>query len=294
MRFYEKTRNFTVLGIILTVCIGCRLFQIKELAQPVEVPKKTVVTKENLKQNLAAQGIKMATVITNDRPNPLTLQLKFSNRGNKYFLNQEYFDSFGELANTLNQVFREREKNGLLIEGTNEVYKIITLPAYQKTIDEYNSKNIYVEDFEKLVDDLRGEGFDQIELDINDENLMRMEIPLITEYELKIKPPENSKTDSKKSVEGKTISGGVLNGKAIDLPKPAYPAAARAVRASGAVNVQVTVDENGNVVSANAVSGHPLLRASAAAAARNTKFNPTLLSGKPVKITGVLVFNFVP
>lgn len=93
---------------------------------------------------------------------------------------------------------------------------------------------------------------------------------------------------------GKTISGGVLNGKAIDLPKPAYPAAARAVRASGAVNVQVVVDENGNVVSASAVSGHPLLRSAAEQSARQAKFSPTLLSGKAVKVTGVIVYNFVP
>ena len=92
----------------------------------------------------------------------------------------------------------------------------------------------------------------------------------------------------------KTISGGIINGKAIDLPKPAYPAAARAVRAQGAVNVQVTVDENGNVIEANAVSGHPLLRASAVSSARNAKFAPTLLSGKPVKVTGNIVYNFVP
>ena len=77
------------------------------------------------------------------------------------------------------------------------------------------------------------------------------------------------------------------------LPKPAYPAA-RAVRASGAVNVQVIVDENGNVTSASAVSGHLLLRASAESAARNAKFKPTLLSGKAVKVSGVLVFNFIP
>ena len=48
----------------------------------------------------------------------------------------------------------------------------------------------------------------------------------------------------------KTISGGVLNGKATSLPKPQYPAAAKAANASGAVNVQVLVDENGDVVSA--------------------------------------------
>jgi TonB family protein len=92
----------------------------------------------------------------------------------------------------------------------------------------------------------------------------------------------------------KTISGGVLNGKATNLVQPTYPSAAKAVRASGAVNVQVTIDEKGNVVSASAVSGHPLLRASAVAAARESKFPPTLLSGKAVKVVGVIVYNFVP
>jgi protein TonB len=92
----------------------------------------------------------------------------------------------------------------------------------------------------------------------------------------------------------KTISGGVVNGKATNLVKPAYPAAARAVRAAGAVNVQVTIDENGNVISASAVSGHPLLRAAAVGAARSSKFSPTMLSGQAVKVTGVIVYNFVP
>lgn len=92
----------------------------------------------------------------------------------------------------------------------------------------------------------------------------------------------------------KTISGGVVNGKATNLVKPPYPPAARAVQASGAVNVQVTIDERGNVISASAVSGHPLLRASAVNAARASKFSPTMLSGQPVKVTGVIVYNFVP
>lgn len=91
----------------------------------------------------------------------------------------------------------------------------------------------------------------------------------------------------------KTISGGVLNGKATSLPKPAYPAIAKAANVSGTVNVQVTVDESGNVISANAVSGHPLLRQSAVSAARQAKFSPTMLSGQPVKVTGVIVYNFV-
>ena len=91
----------------------------------------------------------------------------------------------------------------------------------------------------------------------------------------------------------KTISGGVLNGKAISLPKPPYPAAARAVRASGAVSVQVLIDESGRVVSANATGGHPLLRSAAESAARGARFSPTLLSGQPVKVSGIITYNFV-
>lgn len=92
----------------------------------------------------------------------------------------------------------------------------------------------------------------------------------------------------------KIVSGGVLNGKATSLPKPAYPAAARAVRAGGSVSVQVVISETGSVVSASAVSGHPLLRAAAEGAARSARFSPTMLSGQPVKVSGVITYNFVP
>ncbi len=88
------------------------------------------------------------------------------------------------------------------------------------------------------------------------------------------------------------ISGGVLNGKAINLPAPEYPAIARQAKASGAVTVKVMIDENGAVISAQAVSGHPLLQAAAVAAARQARFSPTLLMGEPVKVTGVIVYNF--
>jgi len=89
-----------------------------------------------------------------------------------------------------------------------------------------------------------------------------------------------------------TISGGVVNGRAVNLPKPPYPPAARALRASGVVNVQVLIDENGRVVSAQAVSGHPLLRGAAESAARQARFNPTMLSNQPVKVSGTIVYNF--
>jgi TonB family protein len=92
---------------------------------------------------------------------------------------------------------------------------------------------------------------------------------------------------------GSSISGGMLNGKAINLPPPEYPPLARQAGASGSVKVQVTIDEEGNVISAKAVSGHPLLQAAAVSAAQQAKFAPTRLSGQPVKVNGVLIYNFV-
>jgi TonB family protein len=88
------------------------------------------------------------------------------------------------------------------------------------------------------------------------------------------------------------ISGGVLNGKAISLPKPEYPAEAKAAGADGVVVVEVTLDEQGNVTEAHAVSGHPLLQQVAVNAALQARFSPTLLSGEPLKVKGVIVYNF--
>jgi TonB family protein len=88
-------------------------------------------------------------------------------------------------------------------------------------------------------------------------------------------------------------AGKVLNGLAVSLPKPEYPSAAKAVRASGIVGVEVTIDEEGNVISASAVSGHPLLQTASVKAAQQAKFRPALLEGKPVKVTGIIVYNFV-
>ena len=90
------------------------------------------------------------------------------------------------------------------------------------------------------------------------------------------------------------ISGGVLNGKATELPKPTYPAVARANRDSGAVSIQVLIDEEGKVVRAGAVSGAPTLQFAARESACGAKFTSTTLSGNPVKVSGVITYNFVP
>ena len=107
-------------------------------------------------------------------------------------------------------------------------------------------------------------------------------------------PPNPSNSNSTGTDSPGTISGGVLNGKATSLPKPVYPPVAKAAGASGTVVVEVTVDEAGKVVTARAVSGHPLLQASAVQAAYQARFTPTLIAGKPVKVTGTITYNFQP
>jgi len=89
------------------------------------------------------------------------------------------------------------------------------------------------------------------------------------------------------------VSGGVLNGRALNKIKPVYPAAARESGASGVVEVRVVFDETGKVIWAKAISGHPQLRQAAEDAAWQTKFSPTILSGQAVRTSGLLLYNFV-
>lgn len=92
---------------------------------------------------------------------------------------------------------------------------------------------------------------------------------------------------------GRPVNAGVLNNRAVNLPKPAYPPNARQMRATGRVIVQVLVDEAGNVTSAKATSGNPMLRSSAEAAARQSKFQPVRINNQPVPASGVVLYNFV-
>ncbi|MGE0883633.1 MAG: TonB family protein [Blastocatellales bacterium] len=112
--------------------------------------------------------------------------------------------------------------------------------------------------------------------------------------EIKSTPkPTPSPTPEAKPPGVTKVSEGVLQGRAIKRQKPVYPAIAKSVRASGMVQVLVTISEEGRVTEANAISGHPMLRPAAVEAARQWVFTPTLLSNVPVKVQGVLSFNFL-
>jgi periplasmic protein TonB len=85
----------------------------------------------------------------------------------------------------------------------------------------------------------------------------------------------------------------VLNSKAIRLPRPPYPMMAKNIRLQGTVAIQVLIDEKGSVVSAKAISGHPLLIPDSQRAAMQAQFSPTTINGQPVKVSGVIMYNFV-
>ncbi|HEX8191173.1 MAG TPA: energy transducer TonB, partial [Pyrinomonadaceae bacterium] len=91
---------------------------------------------------------------------------------------------------------------------------------------------------------------------------------------------------------GGAVRAGGLSDGPLYAPRPEYPDDAKAAGAEGKVSVRVTVDEGGNVVAAEAVAGHPLLRPAAVGAARAAKFEPALLEGRPVKVSGVISYDF--
>jgi TonB family protein len=81
-------------------------------------------------------------------------------------------------------------------------------------------------------------------------------------------------------------------GYAIHLAKPAYPPLARAAHIQGSVEVRVLIDFDGKVIAAAAISGHPLLQGVSVKAARDSEFTPMKLEGQPVKVTGIIRYDF--
>ena len=106
-------------------------------------------------------------------------------------------------------------------------------------------------------------------------------------------PPPPPATPTPKPVPPVLKISRVLNSQAILLPKPIYPRMAVQIKLQGMVTVQVLIDETGKVISAKAISGHPLSVPEAQRAALQARFSPTLISDQPVKVSGVITYNFV-
>jgi TonB family protein len=89
------------------------------------------------------------------------------------------------------------------------------------------------------------------------------------------------------------VEESVLRGAALELPQPEYPQTARLSRTTGAVEVQLLVNEKGLVTNARAQGSNPLLNQAAEAAAMKARFAPAKLSAQPSITFGVITYNFI-
>ncbi|MBX3244731.1 MAG: energy transducer TonB [Acidobacteria bacterium] len=103
---------------------------------------------------------------------------------------------------------------------------------------------------------------------------------------------EENKNSAPASSPDEPIEAGALNGYAVNNPPPQYPAAARQLRATGIVRVDIVVDEEGNVAEIKKMQGHTLLQNAARDAIKKWKFKPFTRDGRPVSAVGFINFNF--
>ncbi len=122
----------------------------------------------------------------------------------------------------------------------------------------------------------------------------------IPDGDLNVAPPPRLDPQPVKSAATTTVTNNgpvrvtstVLQGKAIERRVPVYPELVRRIHLQGDVAIEVIISPEGRVESARAISGHPMLIATALEAARGWRFGPTILNGVPVRVTGVITFVF--
>jgi TonB family protein len=132
------------------------------------------------------------------------------------------------------------------------------------------------------------------ELDAGNE-AAKLSLQRLQTAEAKILPKPNAAEKTLVSEPSKTPPGvelGALIDRAVRLIKPVYPPNAQKMNIEGQVTVQVTLDEEGNVVTAKATAGPPLLRTTCEDAARKSKFKPATVGNQAVKATGFISYNF--
>ncbi len=88
------------------------------------------------------------------------------------------------------------------------------------------------------------------------------------------------------------ISQGVSQGLLIKRVQPKYPPAALAVRAQGAVQIEATINKEGNVINVKVLRGDPVLARAAVEAVRQWRYKPYYLDGDPVEIETQITVNF--
>jgi TonB family protein len=194
----------------------------------------------------------------------------------------------GDTSSYLNRgmAYHHKKNYDLAIADYDKVIELDPkdLMAYLNRADSYEKKG----DIQKAAVDYQK----VVELDANNES---------AKNSLKRIRDEISKADAKSKEQEapakiptlpEMVNLGQLNSFALNLVKPAYPEIARKSNIQGAVTVEITIDEEGKVISAKASGGPVLLRSVAEDAARKSKFKPSTASNQPVKAKGFVVYNF--
>lgn len=89
------------------------------------------------------------------------------------------------------------------------------------------------------------------------------------------------------------ISAGWMNSRALNFADPAFPTGVPKSKA-GRVDVRIVTDVEGAVISAEIIRGPAELHQAAIEAAKKLRFQPTLLSDIPTKVSGWVSFTFRP
>ncbi|MGI8669824.1 MAG: TonB family protein [Aridibacter sp.] len=101
--------------------------------------------------------------------------------------------------------------------------------------------------------------------------------------------------DATKTDNDDSTKQGVVNGKARLLQKPKYPVEARKTRSGGVYTIKIEIDEKGKVTTAKSIcGGNKYLEEASVEAAFKSKFEPTTVNGEPKKVTGYIVYRYVP
>jgi TonB family protein len=173
-----------------------------------------------------------------------------------------------------------------------KINKFPVVESYRQQIDEKYWFPTYAYADDDLLFDSGESMRIRMQVKYTDYKVGRGQVRITELEEVKPETQTENKSDNRPRPSG-PVESGDLNGKAIDLPKPIYPGEARKAKVTGQVKVRVIVAETGKVLSADIVSGPKQLWMAAVEAARQARFNPTLIGGSAVKITGILTYDFV-
>jgi TonB family protein len=299
-----KHRNSVTILVItilmVTLGLGCKSArQSKVDGESIAQKTRTPVTKDILKARLAGTKVKFiekdedltlgeSGEVARRELRPLTLKIvSVENEPNVEFMKRTY--KLHEFSRYATDVIRDLER--------------VTFPATESDIAFYNNQGIAIEDFElvireldKTVKEFAVDFLGQPSPTVGEQNTPGVSDKPKTTIETSIKdaePPPLAKTPSSPS-DRPPVSGGDMTNRAVSRVEPTYSPAARKVGASGLVLVKILVDEDGKVVSASPVAGHPLLYAATVAAVRQWKFSPAIISGQRVKTTGTVRVIFKP